>query len=96
VRAGLSPGAKACQAAHALRQFAEAFPFVEVAWWRYSNTLVMLESDELEEIELAARAAGATCVRFVEPDWAPEGTLTALVLGPDGKRLVRGLRLAFR
>ncbi len=96
VRTSLDPGSKACQAAHALRQYAEAYPFVEAAWWRASNTLVLLETEDLETLELAARAADVTCVRFVEPDWAPEGTLTALVLGPDGKRLVRGLRLALR
>lgn len=95
VRADLAPGAKACQAAHALRQYAEAFPFVEAAWWRASNTLVLLEADNLETVERKAHEAGVTCVRFVEPDWAPEGTLTALVLGPDGKRLARELKLAF-
>jgi hypothetical protein len=95
VRADLDPGSKACQAAHALRQYAEAYPFVEAAWWRASNTLVMLETDQLEALEAGAHAAGVSCTRFVEPDWAPEGTLTALVLGPDGKRLVRGLKLAF-
>jgi hypothetical protein len=95
VRASLEAGSKACQAAHALREYAEAYPFVEAAWWRASNTLVLLETEDLEALELAARAADVTCVRFVEPDWAPEGTLTALVLGPDGKRLVRGLALAF-
>lgn len=68
---------------------ARAYPFVEAAWWRDSNTLVMLETEDIKQLELAARAAGVTCVHFVEPDWQPEGTLTALVLG-DGKRLVRG------
>ena len=98
VCSGLSPGAKACQAAHALRAFADAYPFIEAAWWRHSNTLVLLEADEaaLHALEARASAEGVSCVRFVEPDWAPEGTLTALVVGPEGRRLVSSLPLAFR
>lgn len=95
VRCDMPPGAKACQAAHVLRQFADAYPFVESAWWRASNTLVMLECADLAALEATALARGITCVRFVEPDWAPDGTLTALCLGPDAERLVSGLALAF-
>jgi hypothetical protein len=79
VRASLPPGAKACQAAHGLRAYAETFPFIEAAWWRASNTLVLLETERLEELEARAVEQGITCVRFVQPAWAPEGTLTALV-----------------
>lgn len=95
VRSGLPPCAKACQAAHALRAYVDAYPEIEKRWWTESNTLVLLETDCLEELERQAHAKGASCVRFVEPDWAPEGTLTALALGPDAKRLVCRLPLAF-
>lgn len=97
VRSDMSKGAKACQAAHALRSFADSYPFIEGAWWRESNTLVLLEAPLpiLLELEQRALMEGITCVRFVEPDWAPEGTLTALALGPDAKRLVAALDLAF-
>lgn len=95
VRSGLPPGAKACQAAHALRAFQDAYPEIESRWWAESNTLVMLETDQLEALEAEAHAKGIPCVRFVEPDWAPEGTLTALVLGPDAKRIVNRLPLAY-
>jgi len=78
-----------------LRAFQDAYPDVELAWWEQSNTLVLLETANLEELELKAKKENISCVRFVEPDWAPEGTLTALVLGPESKRLVRGLPLAF-
>jgi hypothetical protein len=47
------------------------------------------------DLEIKAHNQGVSCVRFVEPDWAPEGTLTALVLGPEGKKLVSDLKLAF-
>ena len=95
VRSDLSPGAKACQAAHALRSFAAAYPALEAAWWRDSNTLVLLETGDLERLEQRARDRDITCVRFVEPDWAPDGTLTALCLGQDARKLVSGLPLAF-
>jgi hypothetical protein len=68
---------------------------VEAAWWRSSNTLALLETEALEELEARALAAGVTCVRFVEPDFAPDGVLTALALGPDARKLVRELPLAF-
>jgi peptidyl-tRNA hydrolase len=95
VSSALSPGAKACQAAHALRAYVDAYPEIESKWWQESNTLVLLKCSYLDWIEQQAKEKGISCVRFVEPDWAPEGTLTALVLGPEGKKLVRSLKLAF-
>lgn len=97
VSSALSPGAKACQAAHALRAYVDAYPEIESRWWRESNTLVILQiaQDRLEWLEQEAKRKNLSCVRFVEPDWAPEGTLTALVLGPEAKRLVSDLPLAF-
>ena len=95
VSSTLSPGAKACQAAHALRAYADAYPEIERKWWAESNTLVLLETDAIIALEIKAHKRGVSCVRFVEPDWAPEGTLTALVLGPEGKKLVSSLKLAF-
>jgi hypothetical protein len=91
----MPPGAKACQAAHALRAYAEEYPYIESKWWNQSNTLVLLETEDLEAFELKAQQAGVTHVRFVEPDWAPEGTLTAIALGPDACKIVRNLPLAF-
>lgn len=96
VSSSLSAGAKACQAAHALRAYADAYPDIERKWWTESNTLVLLETDAIVELEIKAHNRGVSCVRFVEPDWAPAGTLTALVLGPEGKKLVSSLKLAFR
>lgn len=92
----LPPGAKACQAAHALRAYVDAYPEIESKWWAESNTLVLLETGAIIDLEIKAHKRGVSCVRFVEPDWAPEGTLTALVLGPEGKKLVSTLKLAFR
>lgn len=93
VRADLSPGAQACQAAHALREFAARYPALEAAWFEDSNTLVILTSDDLEGLEARATAAGEPCVRFVEPDWCPDGELTALALGPSARRILSSLPL---
>jgi hypothetical protein len=93
VQLDLEPGAKACQAAHALRQYAEEFPFIEGRWWRESNTLVLLQHDRLGLLLQRALEAGVTCVPFVEPDWDPDGTLTALAFGPDAGDFLKGIRL---
>jgi hypothetical protein len=93
VRSDLPAGSAACQAAHALRQYAEDFPFVEGQWWRSSNTLVILHHPDLEDLMSKAISEGITCTRFVEPDWHPEGVLTALALGPDAADLLSQLPL---
>lgn len=95
LRKDLHPGAKACQAIHAVRAYAQEYPFIEAMWWRNSNTIVLLETEDLLSLEAKAQSKGITCVRFVEPDWAPEGTLTALAFGPDAKSLLSSLPLAF-
>ena len=97
VRSDLSPGAKACQAAHALRAFADAYPELENMWWATSNTLVLLEAplDRLLLLEQEALNKEVSHVRFVEPDWAPTGTLTALALGPGARTMVAQLDLAY-
>jgi peptidyl-tRNA hydrolase len=89
-------GAMICQAVHAARQYAEEHPFIESRWWRESNTLAVLEAplEELHELHHAARSMGVSCSRFVEPDWSADGTLTAVVLGPDGRSLTSDLPLA--
>lgn len=95
VRKNMSAGAKACQAAHALRTYADAYPFIESKWWKQSNTLVILEHDDLEALEAEAHRAGVSCIRFMEPDWDANGVLTALALGPDAFKILRRLPLAF-
>lgn len=95
VRSSLANGPKACQLIHALREFLDKYPQVEDHWYCTSNTIVLLETEDLETLEKRARDKCVTCVRFVEPDWHPDGVLTALALGPDAKKLVRGMKVAF-
>ena len=90
----LSPGGKACQAAHALRAYADAYPYVEGKWWRHSNRLVVLEHENVPALLEHARAMGITCAEFKEPYW--DDAVMAIAIGPDGERLLNGLPLAFR
>lgn len=64
-----------------------------------SNTPAMLSTDavDLERIvnsALNGDGGGAKYVAFSEPDLG--GDITAVVLAPEGRLLVRGLRLALQ
>ncbi len=93
-RADLPPGLRAAQLCHAMREFAEAHPEVERAWYRDSNNLVLLEvADEPALVELA-RAAGELVAVNREPDLG--GAVTSVALMPAARGLVRELPLALR
>lgn len=97
VRADLSVAQRAVQAAHALREFSEHHPEVDRAWYTSSNHLALLEVPDMRALEaLLIRALDRELpvVGFHEPD--RDGELTAIALGPSGRRLVRGLPLALR
>lgn len=89
----LDLGGKACQAAHALRAYADAYPYVEGKWWTQSNRLVILEHENVPALLEQARAMGITCAEFREPYW--NDAMTAIAVGPDGEKLLRGLPLAY-
>ncbi len=67
------------------------YPFIEGQWYAKSNTIVLLTSDDLLGFLNRAHRENVTCVAFYEPDFDPSGALTAVCLGPDGKRLCRKL-----
>ena len=95
MRADLAPGPQGVQAAHAFRQFIHEHPQVEAEWFRTSNTLAFLSvPDEHALGVLLGRAAdrGIPASAFREPDLGD--SLTAIALGPEGKRLTKGLPLA--
>lgn len=96
VRADLSPGQQAVQAAHALQEFNMHFPEEAARWHRTSNTLAILGvSDEktLEELFMKAVRRGFSSAPFHEPDRG--GEMTAVAFGPDAKSLCRNLNLLF-
>lgn len=97
-RSDLPAGLRAAQMFHAARQFAADFPEQEAAWFRESNTIVLLEVSDGEELETLAtrcRDSGVHVAAFSEPDFLDVG-LTALAIGPAGSRLVSSIPLAFK
>ena len=96
-RRDLSPGQQAVQAAHAMREFKQEHPQVEQVWYETSNTLALLEVEDepaLKNLLERARWKGVSASAFYEPDRGNE--LTAIALGPDGKRLCQALDLALQ
>lgn len=95
-RRDLPPGARAAQLCHALREFVERHQDEDRAWFEASNTLVLLEAEDegaLSRLALAAAASKVPAAEFREPDL--DDALTAIAIGPSGRKLVRELRLAF-
>lgn len=95
-RSDLPMGLRAAQLCHAVREFQALHPEVDLEWYMQSNTLVLLEVDnEADLTELAVRAEAHLCpvARFREPDLG--NALTAVALGPAGKRFTRDLPRAF-
>lgn len=96
-RSDIPPGLRASQMLHASRLYAEEHPSVESQWYRASNTIVLLEvpdEDALKKLTAEAELANCTVSSFEDDDLPSHGT-TALTLGPEGKRLLRSLPLAF-
>ncbi len=93
-RGDLSVGPRAAQVCHAFRSFVDEHPAVDRKWFEESNTLVLLQVDtekDLQQLKQKAVSATVEVSAFHEPDLG--GALTALAIGPAGKRLVRGLPL---
>lgn len=94
-RSDLPPGQQAVQAAHSLHEFELEHRTVYESWRDESRTLAVLAApDEIALRELLERAewSGVEAAGFLEPDLA--GALTAVALGPAGKRLCRRFPLA--
>ena len=98
VRADLSPGSQAVQAAHAMREFAAEHPDVEAEWHKTSNTVVMLSAvgeEHLNYLLAQAKLRNVEATGFREPDLA--NSLTAICVGPNGYKLpLKRLSLALQ
>lgn len=96
-REDLPPGQQAVQAAHALRQFVAEHPETDRQWFSGSNTLAILtvkDQSTLEGLFKKAINRRIPVAKFQEPDRSDE--LTAIALGPEGRRLTRNLPLALQ
>lgn len=97
VRDDLAPGQQAVQAAHALREFGALYPSEDQIWYRASNTLALLvvpNEECLKRLLGEIQEYGHPVAPFREPDL--EQSLTAIAVGPSGKRHCRGLPLALK
>lgn len=97
LRQDLLPGLRAAQACHVLREFGEDYPEIDAEWFKDSNTIVLLDAPDEKALDALAKKAVQTdvpCSVFWEIDL--DNSLTALALGPKGKKLVSGLPLAFK
>lgn len=96
VRGDLEPGLRAAQSCHALRQFVEEHPETDQDWFKTSNTFVLLEVpdvEELAELTLVLDRRDIKYARFIEPDLGHE--LTAIAVAPEGRPHCSRFRLAF-
>jgi len=96
-RSDLSPGSRAAQSVHGALAFAHEHPEVTGTWYRSSNNIVLLETENevaLLELAMKAKANGVPCSVFKEPDF--EDATTSIAIGPSGWRLVSSLPLALR
>lgn len=95
-RKDLREGLRAAMLCHALREFGAGFGTIDDEWYRTSNTLVLLETDDLTSLTSLAertREAGVPVSLFTEPDLG--GELAAIAIAPSGRKLVQDLPLAF-
>lgn len=95
-RDDLPAGQQAVQSCHALAEFVLEFGPLARTWQQESNTLALLSVPDEITLEGLARSAERRCavIRFREPDRNNE--LTAIALGPEGRRLVQNLPLTLR
>lgn len=95
-RRDIRAGQRAAMLCHALREFSEGHEEIDRTWYARSNTLVLLETRDLSSLSALAEQAekeGVAVSRFFEPDLG--GDLASLAIGPEGRKLVRNLPLAF-
>ncbi len=82
---------------HAAIQFANDFPEEQRKWFETSNTVAILATSSLEELELLSTKlteVGVRHSRFVEPDIGNQLTSIAIVPGPEVKKLCAKYKLA--
>ena len=95
-RSDLSRGQRAVHLAHSLHTFESEHRTAYESWRDESQTLALLEAPNEHALrDLLERAGwtGVPAAGFKEPDL--DNALTAVALGPAGKRLCRRFPLAF-
>ena len=96
-RQDLSPAQQAVQATHAARQFHHEYPEIDQKWFETSNTLAFLSVPNEQALGVLlekAASRGIPVAAFHEPD--RDNELTAIAIGPRGKKITQGLPLALQ
>jgi peptidyl-tRNA hydrolase len=94
-RSDLSEGQQSVQGMHAAIEFTQTHLEETRLWFKESNTLAFLVAENEERLGVLYRKAidsGVPVVAFREPD--RDNELTAIAIGPSGKKLTQGLKLA--
>lgn len=94
VRADLSSGQKIAQVLHAGLAYAQAYPSECHDWMARSNTVVVVETPQIDVLRERAAMQGIPHAAFYEPDLADTLTAVALGPGPQTRKLTRALPLA--
>lgn len=92
VDSALKAGLKMAQSIHAFQSFADEYPDLHHSWFKNSNNIVVLETDELDLWAKKMEQLDLSHSTFREPDLADQ--LTAICVEPAGKRHLRKLSLA--
>ena len=90
-----SLGLRASQLYHAGRQFADKYPEIEREWFTSSNTLSLLEVENVEKLMSLLETAALRGIKFStfnEPDM--NGALTAVAFEPSraSQKLLTGIK----
>ena len=93
----LSAGYQAAQSVHVMAEFALNHPDTARTWYKNSNSLIILEAknaQELSELQEKAISRGITVQEFREPDLGDEITALAFAPSANTRKLLSNLPLA--
>lgn len=93
----LSAGYQAAQSVHVMAEFALNYPDTAHTWYKNSNSLIILEAknaQELSELQEKAISRGITVQEFREPDLGDEITALAFAPSANTRKLLSNLPLA--
>lgn len=92
------PGQIAVQAMHAMAEFLFKFKEKSEEWHINSNSICLLEADNishLEEIKLKANDKNISFAEFYEPDYNNSLTTIALEPGTKTKKILLSFQISF-
>ena len=95
----LPHGVQACQAMHAMREFANEHPEIERKWYKESNYIGFLQVKDDVELQVYVDAAKSNEIKhstFCEPDLDDKLTAAAFEPTLESRELLKDLKTALR